>query len=125
MESLMASQQQQFTDMMGAGCFGQQMDASLLNGFNAAARAAFMQQQSPMQNNFTYGFSPVPDPNATNPGFSALPDQNATNTGMQPMGDGFGQMPVAQPATAVHALPTADLGAQFPTSHPQMQPPSL
>jgi len=126
MASLMAGQQQQLTDMMGAGGFGQQMDASLLNGFNAAAQAAFMPQQPLMQNNFGCGFSPVPDPNATTPCFSTLPDPNAMNTGMQSMGDAFGQMPVAQPATSVmHVQPPADLGAQFPASQPQMPPPSL
>merc|ERR1719507_1346263 len=105
MASLMAGQQQ-LTDMMGAGGFGQQMDASLLNEFNAVAQAAFMQQQPPMQNNFGCGFSPIPDPNATNPCFSALPDANAMSAGMQPMGDAL-----AQPAPSVmNAQPPVDLG---------------
>jgi len=136
MASLMAGQQQQLSDMIGAGSFGQQMDASLLNGFNVAAQAAFMQQQTPMQNNFGCGFSSIPDANATYPCFSALPDPNAMNTtlpdpstmnmSMQHMGDAFGQMHAAQPATSVvHTQPTADPGAQFPTSQPQMPPPSL
>lgn len=126
MASLMAGQQQQLTDMMAAGGFDQQLDPSLLNGFNAAAQAAFMQQQPQMQNDFGCGFSPVPDPNAAASCFSALHDPNAMNTGMQPMGDTFGQMPGAQSATSVmHAQPPAELGAQFPTSHPQMPPPGM
>jgi len=113
MASLMAGQQQQLTDMMGVGGFGQQMDASLFNGFNAAAQTAFMQQQPSMQNNFGCGFSPLPDP-------------NATDTGMPPMGDAFGQMPSTQPAAfGMQAQPPVDLGGQFPTSPPQLPPPNL
>merc|ERR1711933_507965 len=112
--------------MMGAGGFGQQMDASMLNGFTAAAQAALMQQQPPMQNNFGCGFSPLPDPSAMNTGFSTLPDPNATNTGMQAMGEVFGQMPAAQPATfdMMQAQPLVDPSSQFPSSQPQVPPPS-